>query len=132
MIHRGKIFEKRIRTSEKSISEVARGLGFTARHMYNLFDQQNLSLDIIMRTGRIIHYDFAEDIPEIKKLDQSMLEEDPAKYDSKYSQCIEEKNKIRESYFHQLQANNELLTKYVALMENKLIDYARQLPTPQN
>ena len=132
MIHRGKIFEKRIRTSEKSISEVARGLGFTARHMYNLFDQQSLSLDIIMRAGRIIHYDFAEDIPEIKKLDQSMAQEDPGKYDSKYTQCIEEKNKIRESYFHQLQANNELLTKYVALMENKLIDYARQLPSPQN
>lgn len=85
-----------------------------------------------MRAGRIIHYDFAEDIPEIKKLDQSMAQEDPGKYDSKYTQCIEEKNKIRESYFHQLQANNELLTKYVALMENKLIDYARQLPSPQN
>lgn len=132
MIHRGKIFEKRIRTSGKSISEVARGVGITARHMYNLFDQQHLSLDIIMRAGRIIGHDFGDDIPEIKKLDLSMLAEDPAQYDSKYSQCIEEKNKIRESYFHQLQANNELLTKYVALMENKLIDYARQLPTPQN
>ncbi len=66
MKHKGKILEKAVRKSLVPIVTVGKELGFrTGRHMYNLFEKEDLPLELFIRTGKIIGHDFAKDLPEI-------------------------------------------------------------------
>lgn len=66
MIHRGEKVEIAIRKSGMTIAEVARRLKKSRRHIYNLFEDPSVPIDIVLQIGKIIHYNFALDIPEIK------------------------------------------------------------------
>lgn len=76
MEHRGEIVEHAVRQSGMAISEVARRLGKSRRHLYNLFDEPNVSLDVILQVGEIIHHNFEHEIPvlESKKTNQETNE----------------------------------------------------------
>jgi predicted transcriptional regulator len=54
-----------IRQSGISITEVARRLNKSRRHLYNLFDDPNISLNIVLQIGKIIHHDFTSKITEL-------------------------------------------------------------------
>jgi hypothetical protein len=58
MTHRGEIVEEVVRQSGMALSEVARRMGKSRRHLYNLFEDPHLSIDVILHIGKIIHYDF--------------------------------------------------------------------------
>lgn len=67
MIHRGEIVEQAVRQSGISITSVAKRLGKSRRHLYNIFEEPNVSIDVVLQISKVIHYDFTEVIPEIKK-----------------------------------------------------------------
>jgi hypothetical protein len=76
MQHRGEIVEKAVRESGFQISELARRMKKSRRHIYNLFENPHLSLDEILQIGKIIHYDFSTIFTEVSKIKTSI--EEPA------------------------------------------------------
>lgn len=68
MIHRGEIVEEAVRKSGYSLTRLARELGKSRRWIYLVFDNPNVSIDLIIQIGKIIHHNFAHEIAEIRNL----------------------------------------------------------------
>ena len=66
MQHKGKIIEKAVRESEISITKLCKKLGKTTRWMYYTFENQDVSLDHIIKIGQLIHHDFSDEIKEYR------------------------------------------------------------------
>ena len=58
-IHKGEELEKAIRSSDIPLSKVAEKLGFSRRHIYNLFEREIIDDSIINNTARIINKDLS-------------------------------------------------------------------------
>ncbi len=71
MQHRGEIVKKAIHQSGFSITKLADRIGKSRRWMYQMFENRNVSLDLILEIGKIIHYDFTDEIKEFKKVQNS-------------------------------------------------------------
>ncbi len=67
MQHRGEIVKNAIHQSGYSITKLALKLGKSRRWMYQMFDNSNVSLEIVLQIGEIIHYDFTDEIRGFKK-----------------------------------------------------------------
>jgi len=65
MQHRGEIVEKAVRESGYSITRLASKLGKSRRWMYLAFENHNLSIDLVLQIGLIIHHDFSAEIKEL-------------------------------------------------------------------
>ena len=98
MEHRGEIIEKAIRNSGMPLTSIAREIGKSRQWIYLLFQNPNVSLNIIVKIGKIIYYDFSTDI---KDLTLSRIS---------FEELNEEKNKKEESWKE----------KYYQLMEEHL------------
>jgi predicted transcriptional regulator len=103
MQHRGEIIRKVIYNSGYTVTEIAKCLGKSRRWMYLMFENSNVSLDIVLQIGKIIHYDFTDEIKEFspsqKVLERSTLDskkENPgAEYwKNKYLNLLEEYNDL--------------------------------------
>ena len=62
MEHRGEIIEKAIRNSGMPLTSIARKIGKSRQWIYLLFQNPNVSLNIIVKIGKIIYYDFKDEI----------------------------------------------------------------------
>ena len=67
MQHKGEIVEKAVRQSGYPLTKLARKMGKTARWLYYIFENSNVPIDYILEIGNIIHYDFTEEIAELKR-----------------------------------------------------------------
>jgi plasmid maintenance system antidote protein VapI len=65
MQHRGEILKKAIYKSGIPFTELAKRLGRSRRWMYLIFDNSNVSLDLVLQIGKIIHHDFSDSIKEL-------------------------------------------------------------------
>jgi predicted transcriptional regulator len=104
MQHRGEIIKTAVYKSGYSISELAKRIGKSRRWMYLMFENNTVSLDIVLQIGKIIHYDFSEEIKEFSP-SQLALNEPPTSYDKEESNTEYWKNK----YLRLLEEYNELL-----------------------
>ncbi len=105
MIHRGEVVEQAVRKSGVSITKVAQKLGKSRRWMYLMFENPNIDLDTIYKIGRIIHYDFNDELSSIGHLLS----------DSKspvYGEKENTENYWREKYYALLEEHNKLLMKW--------------------
>ena len=100
MQHRGEIIKIAVYKSGFSISELAKRLGKSRRWMYLMFENNTVSLDIVLQIGKIIHHDFSN---SIKELSTSLkVNESPTAYEkeeisadywkNKYLKLLEEYN----------------------------------------
>lgn len=62
--HVGNILEQVLRMERIGISELSRKLKVSRRTIYNWFEQENLSLQILLEVGNIIGHDFTAELPE--------------------------------------------------------------------
>jgi plasmid maintenance system antidote protein VapI len=99
------IVEKSVRESGFPITELARRMKKSRRHIYNLFENPHLSLDEILQIGKIIHYDFSELFTEVSNK-KSLVEDSNAAYGD-----ID--NYWKNKYLVLLEKYNELLEKIV-------------------
>ena len=106
MQHRGEIIKKAIYKSGYPITELAKRLGKSRRWMYLMFENNNVSLDVVLQVGKIIHYDFTEEIKEFNPY-QNAINEPVANYRKDESQAEYWKNK----YLKLLEEYNEILKK---------------------
>ena len=106
MQHRGEILKEAVYKSGVPITELAKRMGKSRRWMYLMFENCNVSLDIVLQIGKIIHYDFADEIKEFSP-SQKIIEKSPANSNIEDSEAEHWKNK----YLKLLEEYNELLKK---------------------
>ncbi|WP_353087825.1 helix-turn-helix domain-containing protein [Flavobacterium sp.] len=103
MEHRGEIIKNAIYQSGMPISAIAKQMGKSRRWFYQIFDQKNVSIDTILTIGKIIHYDFTQ---EIKEMYPKILHEPPEEYPD-----VETVDYWKNKYIKLLEAYNSLLLK---------------------
>ena len=106
MQHRGEILKEAVYKSGVPITELAKRMGKSRRWMYLMFENSNVSLDIVLQIGKIIHYDFTDEIKEFSP-SQKIIEKSPANSNKEDSEAEYWKNK----YLNLLEEYNELLKK---------------------
>lgn len=108
--HRGQVLEDAIRDSGKSITEIANALGYSRAHMYNLFQKENVSWDVILKTYSFIGRSPADDFNDLPW--QSMHEaREPDEPREKLQKVREERDLWMRRYL-------ELNDKYISLLES--------------
>jgi len=103
MQHRGEIIKAAVYKSGFPITELAKRLGKSRRWIYLMFDNNSVSLDLVLQIGKIIHYDFASEIREFSPNQKSYkdsyinseLEEESIEFwKNKYLKLLEEYNDL--------------------------------------
>ena len=106
MQHRGEILEKAIRQSGVPITRIVKKLSKSRRWLYNQFTRQDVSLDVFLEIGKLIHHDFSLDLNEFRPNSRrSHLIEDANdnEYGNQTAQFWKDK------YMHLLEEYNEIL-----------------------
>jgi len=67
MQHRGEIVRKAVYESGISITKLAEKLGKSRRWVYQMFENSNVSIDMVLQIGEILHHDFSGEIKELQK-----------------------------------------------------------------
>jgi predicted transcriptional regulator len=109
MQHRGEIIRKAVYNSGLTITEIAKSIGKSRKWMYLMFENSNVSLDLVLKIGKIIRYDFAG---EVKEFSSSTRIKSESSIDSKDDESDAEywKNKYL-----------KLLEDYSALLKEKKV-----------
>lgn len=107
MQHRGEIVKRAIYSSGLPITKIAQRLGKSRRWMYLMFENRNVDLDVIIDIGKIIHYDFSEEILELKSTSSKSLQE-PADFNH-YKLQAEKAQYWKDKYLNLLEEYNALL-----------------------
>lgn len=110
--HLGEVLEKAIRQSGYPITKIAKQIGYTRQHMYNLFHQQKIDLRLFDEIGKIIHVDFSENIKQYRKFNTFHSESE--------STILASENIYKEKYLSLLEEHKELLKEYNKLLKNKV------------
>jgi predicted transcriptional regulator len=66
--HRGEILKRAVADSGMSATRVAKALGVTRQTLYNRYDDPNVTRDFLIEVGKIIKYDFFQEIDSVKGL----------------------------------------------------------------
>ncbi len=96
MEHRGEIIEKAIRSSGIPLTSIARKIGKSRQWVYLLFQNPNVSLNIVVQIGKIIYYDFSSEIKGLNTGNKNFREPNDEKsiddenWKEKYYQLMEE------------------------------------------
>jgi len=108
MENRGEVVKKAVYSSGIPITELAKRLSKSRRWIYLMFENSNVSLDLILQIGKIIHYDFKDEIKEFNSY-QNAINESAFDYQNDESNSEYWKNK----YLKLLEEYNELLKKRI-------------------
>ena len=98
-MHKGQVIQKAVKESGITITQLAKKLKKSRQSIYNIFDNPQVPLDIIMEIGKAIHYDFSKDFKQLKSYssqsDSTMAEEGKVEYwKQKYISLLEEYNQL--------------------------------------
>ncbi len=105
MQHRGEIVEQAVRQSGYSLTKLTQRLGKSRRWIYHAFENPILSIDKILEISKIIHYDFSDEIIELKRynstikepIDKHYIEKETSDYwKNKYLDLLEKYNTMLE------------------------------------
>lgn len=97
-----------MRESGYCITKLAARLGKSRRWVYDAFQNRNLSIDVILEIGKVIFYDFSNDLLELKRF--KINTQDSAQFTYQADETTAEywKNKYL-----------DLLEKYNRMLEGK-------------
>ncbi|WP_316820089.1 helix-turn-helix domain-containing protein [Pedobacter gandavensis] len=111
----GQVIEHVVRKDHMGITELSRKLHVSRRTIYNWFDQESLSFDIICKIGNVMNHDFSKEFPDDfarlqdeareKKRDFSNIQDNST---ANYSTAV---NYWMNKYIHLLEKYNELLSQ---------------------
>jgi len=108
MIHRGEIVEQAVRSSGHNLSSLAKRLGKSRKWLYDAFENPMLSLEYTIEIEKLIHYDFSDHIPELRRTYVSNEE----------SSSLNEPS-WKDKYIALLEEHQRLLARLLALQEEK-------------
>jgi CRISPR/Cas system-associated exonuclease Cas4 (RecB family) len=121
MQHKGEIVEKAVRQSGYSITKLSKKLGKTARWMYYMFESSNVSIDYILEIGEIIHYDFSDEIKELKKYKAGIKPLEVNKHEPKLKSKQETPEYWKNKYLELLEKYNQVLLKLTEKRKTKSV-----------
>ena len=104
MEHRGEIIEKAIRNSGIPLTSIAQKIGKSRQWVYLLFQNPNVSLTIVVQIGKIIYYDFSNEIKELSSSKSNF------KVTSDEQEPKEEEN-WKEKYYQLMEEHLQLIKK---------------------
>ena len=116
MQHRGEILETAIRQSGVPITRIVKKLSKSRRWLYNQFNRQDVSFDVFMEIGKLIHHNFSQDLNEFKpnaRLSHLIEDANDNEYGNQTAQYWKDK------YMHLLEEYNELLKSQNLNLKNK-------------
>ena len=102
MIHRGEIVEQAVRASGQNLSKLAKRLGKSRKCLYDSFENPNLSLEYVLEISKAIHFDFTEQIPELRR-----------NYTNNEGDQAMEETTWKDKYIHLLEEHQKLLAKLI-------------------
>jgi len=114
--HHGEILERAIRQSAIPISKIAKKTGYTRQHIYNLFQQKNIDLNLILTIGEFIHHDFSDSIQPLKKYKQFHQAESAANINEEANGY---QTNYKQKYYTLLEEYTQLLKKHTKLLSKK-------------
>ena len=102
MQHRGELVKEAVYKSGIAITDLAKRMGKSRRWVYQMFENSNVSLDVVLQIGKIIHYDFSNEIKEFSPFlnfnePTSIYEKnepDAEYWKNKYLKLLEEYNEL--------------------------------------
>lgn len=109
MTHRGEIIKQAVYKSGYPITKLAEALGKSRRWVYQMFENNNVNLDVVLQIGDIIHYDFSNDIEDLNKANFNLALNTNASYNTKEQSAEYWKNKyilLLEEYTELLKRSN--------------------------
>lgn len=111
-IHRGEVLNAVVKRSGRNVSEVAKQAGYSRASYYNHISNPELSYDILDLYGKVLHYDFSEEFPDMIRY-VAFMEPSVEYGNATVEQLRKEVNRWKDKYF-------VLLEKYNLLIEEKL------------
>jgi len=110
MVHKGEIIKQAVNQSRVPVTQVAKSMGVTRKTIYNIFERIDVDNDTILKIGSIIHYDFSEKFPKLKRPNKT--EEPQEDYNAKViTELKEEVDLWKGKYIALLEDYNKLLKK---------------------
>jgi hypothetical protein len=108
--HRGELLKAAVAASPMKITELTKRMGISRGTYYNHILDPDLSLDLLERYGKALHYDFTQDVPRMKHY---TLEEPERHYGEPgtLQEAIAQRDYWRELYYKTLQQLNQVLLK---------------------
>lgn len=102
MQHRGEIIKIAVYKSGFSITYLAKRLKKSRRWIYLIFERKDVSLDLILQIGIIIHYDFTEEINALKTIsnNKNVDNKNSIFWENKYLSLLETFNELLKEYNH--------------------------------
>jgi len=73
MQHRGELLKKAIEKSGIPKTRIVALTGRSRRWLYNQIERSDVPLDVLLELGKIIHHDFATEIPDLRSRSVSEL-----------------------------------------------------------
>lgn len=121
-VHRGQIVKQRVYESNKSITQLASDIKYTRAWIYSFFENENLPVDIILKIGKSIHWDFKRDLPDIFPQASEKVEEPQEEYrTSDQTNWKNEAEMWKERYYKLMEDHNRVMQGAVGklLKDNK-------------
>ena len=115
ILHKGELIEKAVRAKRFPITLLAKRLKKSRRYIYDVFEKQDVPLDLILRIGKIIQHDFSNDLKNLSKIPKEYQLEVITEPDISF----ENVNYWKSKYF-------ELLEQHKQLLEGKLEEYFKR------
>ena len=104
------MIEQAVRQSGYTITKLAKRMGKSRRHVYNLFENPQVSMDVVLEIGKIIHHDFTELLPTTPAYERNDQYEISLDQQQTYQQAEKSAEYWKNKYL-------VLLEKYNALLE---------------
>lgn len=106
MKHHGEHVRKVIRDSGLTITALCKKIHKSRRWVYDVFEQKQLSVDILMQIGKALNYDLISDFPEFAKFNQS-----PYGYSNETAFNEDDHGYWKDKYYGLLEKYSELLAR---------------------
>jgi hypothetical protein len=122
-MHKGQVIEKAVRASGVPLTQLARRLNRSRQWVYNIFHTEQVSLDVAIEIGKIIHYDFSKEFKQLKGYtmpeENNMFEEEnPEDWKTKCIHLLEEKIVMLNQIDEKNQQMRQLVEENRTLKEN--------------
>lgn len=109
MQHRGELLESAVRQSGIPLARITKKLNRSRRWLYNQFAKPDVSVDVLMEVGKLIHHDFLPELHDLslgKAARNISMDNTVTDYGEQNAQYWKDK------YMHLLEEYNTLLKKH--------------------
>jgi len=97
MKHRGEIFKKALEESGVKVIHLAKAIKVDKKTIYNWYSTPNIPLEKLVEIGKVLNYDFSQDVPEMAKHLVSKTDLG-INYQTKYIDLLEDHNSLLKTH----------------------------------